>query len=240
MNCSKISVVIATYNGEKFIKEQIASILKQVDDDAEIIVSDNGSTDETIEIIKSFDDKRITLTYCLVKGVIPNFENGLNKASGNIIFLSDQDDVWLDDKVQVTKEYLQQYDLVMSDCKIVDDSLNVLFNSFYIQTNAGKGLVKNLLSNTYHGCCMAFKKELLELSLPFPKNIPMHDIWISFVGEIFFSCYFIPKPLLLHRRHHQNASTATKKSEYNFFQKVMFRIHLLIKIPLLLARKSHL
>lgn len=125
----------------------------------------------------------------------------------------------------------------MTDCKIVDEHLNVLHESFYAIKKAGKGLLKNLISNTYHGCSMAFKKELLNLSLPFPKNIPMHDIWIGFVAELFFSTYFIPDKLLLHRRHHHNASTSSKKSRYNLYQKIQFRIRVLKYIPLLLKRK---
>ncbi|MGI8952518.1 MAG: glycosyltransferase family 2 protein [Chitinophagaceae bacterium] len=236
MKC-KISVAIATYNGEKFIKQQIASILSQVDDNAEIIISDNGSSDRTIEIIKNFHDKRIFLTHCSAKGVVSNFENALSKVSGDIIFLADQDDVWMENKAQIVKEQLKKYDLVMSDSKIVDENLNVFHQSFYAYKNAGKGLIKNLISNTYHGCSMAFKKDVLKLALPFPKNIPMHDMWIGFVGELFFSCYFIPQKLVLHRRHHANTSTATQKSKYSFSQKMNFRIQLLACIPLLLKRK---
>ncbi len=233
----RISVVLATYNGEKFIKDQLQSIICQLDNNSEIIISDNGSTDRTVEIINSFNDKRITLTHCSAKGLISNFENALNKATGEIIFLSDQDDIWLENKVQIAKEYLKKYNLVMTDCKIVDEHLNVLHESFYAIKKAGKGLLKNLISNTYHGCSMAFKKELLNLSLPFPKNIPMHDIWIGFVAELFFSTYFIPDKLLLHRRHHHNASTSSKKSRYNLYQKIQFRIRVLKYIPLLLKRK---
>jgi len=237
LGVEKVSVVIATYNGEKFIKDQITSILKQLDNNAEIIVSDNGSTDRTIEIIKSFNDERIILAHCHEKGVVSNFENALNKTTGDIIFLSDQDDVWLENKVQVVKEYLKKYHLIMTDCKIVDENLNVLHESFYGIKKAGKGLVKNLISNTYHGCSMAFKKELLKLSLPFPKKIPMHDMWIGFVAELFFSAYFIPDKLLLHRRHYTNTSTSTNKSNYNLYKKIQFRLQLLRYFPLLLKRK---
>jgi len=234
---SKLSVALATYNGERFIAEQLRSIIAQLDEDSEVIISDNGSTDRTLEIINSFNDRRIVILYCSHRSLISNFENALNRVTGDIIFLSDQDDVWLDNKVQIAKEYLKKYDLIMTDCKIVDENLNVLHESFYAIKNAGKGLIKNLVSNTYHGCSMAFKKELLKLLLPFPKNIPMHDIWIGFVGELFFSSCFIPDKLLLHRRHYTNASTSTKPSQYNFYQKLLFRIQVLKYFPLLIKRK---
>jgi glycosyltransferase involved in cell wall biosynthesis len=233
----KLSVALATYNGERFIAAQLNSILVQLDGDSEVIISDNGSTDRTIEIINGFNDKRIVLLHCTQKGLISNFENALNRVTGDIIFLSDQDDVWLANKVQIVKEYLKKYDLIMTDCKIVDENLNILHESFYAIKNAGKGLIKNLISNTYHGCSMAFRKELLKLLLPFPKNIPMHDIWIGFVGELFFSSCFIPDKLLLHRRHYANASTSTKPSNYNLYHKLLFRIQMLKYFPLLIKRK---
>jgi glycosyltransferase involved in cell wall biosynthesis len=233
----RLSVALATYNGEKFIGEQLTSIISQLDENSEIIISDNGSTDRTVEIINSFNDKRITLLHYSEKGPVSNFENALRKVSGDIIFLSDQDDVWLENKVQVVKKYLKKYDLVMTDCKIVDENLNVLHESFYTVKKCGKGFTKNLISNTYHGCSMAFRKELLKVSLPFPKKIPMHDIWLGFVAELFFTSYFIPDKLLLHRRHSANTSTSTEKSKYNFFEKAQFRFRVLKYFPLLIKRK---
>src|SRR6478736_1009903 len=127
MEVPKVSVVMAVYNGEKYIKDQLNSILSQIDDSTEVIISDNGSIDNTLEIIKEFKDPRIKLYQNEeYKGSAFNFEFGLKKASGNIIFLSDQDDVWLENKVTVVKEYLKRYDLIITDCKIVDENLNVL------------------------------------------------------------------------------------------------------------------
>jgi glycosyltransferase involved in cell wall biosynthesis len=233
----KVSVALATYNGEKFIGEQLRSILDQLDEHGEIIISDNGSTDKTVEIIRGFNDKRITLLHCSEKGPVSNFENALNHVSGDIIFLSDQDDVWLENKVQIAREYLKKYDVIMTDCKIVDENLSVLHESFYAVKRAGTGLIKNLISNTYQGCGMAFRKELLKLSLPFPRKIPMHDIWLGFVAELFFSPCFIPDKLLLHRRHCVNTSTSTGRSKYNLFEKMQFRLRVLKYFPLLLKRK---
>ncbi|MEP6513799.1 MAG: glycosyltransferase family 2 protein, partial [Parafilimonas sp.] len=173
-----ISVIMATYNGERFIEQQLQSIITQLPLDSEIIISDDGSADATIQVIKNFKDTRIKIIENHKrKGTVFNFENGLKHTSGDIIFLSDQDDVWLPDKVETVKKYLQEYDLVMSDCKIVDETLEVLQDSLFASLQSGKGFLKNLISNTYMGCCMAFKKDLLKLALPFPENIPMHDIW---------------------------------------------------------------
>lgn len=107
-----ISVCIATYQGEKYIREQLASILCQLDDADEIIVSDDGSTDRTLDIIRQMADHRIKI----VEGPhrhspTLNFERALQEARGDYIFLADQDDVWKPDKVQVCMKWLQEYDL---------------------------------------------------------------------------------------------------------------------------------
>ena len=111
-----ISVCIATYNGERYIGEQIKSILNQLNSSDEIIVSDDGSKDKTIDVVKSFDDKRIRIIDGPRKGSpISNFENALKAAKGEYIFTADQDDVWTDDKVRTCMRYLQSYDCVVSD-----------------------------------------------------------------------------------------------------------------------------
>jgi glycosyltransferase involved in cell wall biosynthesis len=117
----RCSICIATYNGEKYIQEQIESILCQVDVNDEIIVSDDNSTDNTLAIVKSFNDDRITIYVnqgC--KGYTGNFENALKYARGEYIFLADQDDIWVMGKVTKCLAYLQDYDFIVSDAIIVD------------------------------------------------------------------------------------------------------------------------
>lgn len=239
MSALKISVAIATYNGEKYIREQLISILEQLDENAEVVISDDGSTDKTIEIIQSLNDQRITILHnnSDKKGPTENFENALKRVTGDIVFLADQDDVWLNNKVSVMSKQLERYYLVVCDCKVTDQNLNVTHTSFFELINAGPGLMKNIIRNTYHGCAMAFRKEVLEIAVPFPKHIPMHDMWIGFVAELFFNPHFIKDKLLLHRRHNNNASSASAKSKHNFTQKFMFRFNLLRYIPLLIKRK---
>ena len=127
----KISVCIATYNGEKYIRDQLESILSQLDFCDEIVVSDDHSSDKTIAIIKSFNDDRIRVIYNSgQKGYTSNFENALKHAKGEYIFLSDQDDIWLKGKVDKCMEYLQDYDFVVSDAVIVNQDLETLKKSF--------------------------------------------------------------------------------------------------------------
>ena len=127
-----ISVCIATYNGGKYISKQIVSILNQLSDSDEIIVSDDGSKDDTINIIESLCDSRIKSYKNTGKhGVVPNFENALSKAKGDIIFFSDQDDIWADNKVQIMVRELQNADFVVHDALIMDKDDNVSDVNYY-------------------------------------------------------------------------------------------------------------
>ncbi len=223
-----ISVCIATYNGEKYIEEQLISILNQISEDDEVIISDDSSSDLTLEKIRAINDKRIKIyENNKFRSPIFNFENALMKAKNDLIFLSDQDDIWEENKIKIMKKQLQNYDLVVSDCIVVDENLQVLENSFFYLRNSGKGIIKNLYKNTYLGCCMAFNRKILEKALPFPKNIPMHDIWLGIIGESFGKTIFINDKLTRYRRHNNNASPTAEKSNYSIKKRVDFRLNVI-------------
>lgn len=233
----KISVCIATYNGEKYIKEQLSSILMQLKDIDEIIISDDNSTDSTLNIVSSINDSRIKIFKNQKgKGYTKNFENALEKASGDIIFLSDQDDVWLPNKVAIMLNELKKYDFVVSDNIIVDSQLNTLFQSHYAINNTRAGFLRNLLLPRYVGACMAFRRNVLDMSLPFPDNSKLcaHDYWISLIAELYFSATMVHQPLILYRRHDSNASTGGNKSKNTLCHKIKVRFYTLYH---LLCRK---
>lgn len=220
-----ISVCIATYNGEKYIKSQLDSILIQLDTDDEIIISDDSSTDKTIQIIKSFNDKRIKLhENQKFRSPIFNFENALSYATGEYIFLSDQDDIWVPNKVKIMKEFLTDFDLVLSDTDIIDSNGNILNKSFYQMNGSKNGLVKNIVKNSYLGCTIAFNQRILQKALPFPKDIAMHDWWIGLIGELYGKTYFIDEKLIHYRRHGENASPAGESSDFSLSKKISFRL----------------
>ena len=220
-----ISVCVATYNGEKFIREQIDSILRQLSSDDEIIVSDDGSTDGTIVIINCIGDKRIRIIEGPRKhSPTFNFENALKEAKGDYIFLADQDDVWKTNKVEVCMKWLQKYDCVVSDAEVTDSNLNPLYPSLYAIMQVRQGHIYNTVwKNGYTGCCMAFRRNVLEASLPFPKDIPMHDIWIGNVAAYKYNVKFIPDKLILFRRHKETISCNGKGSKYSIWQQMKFR-----------------
>ena len=229
----KISVCMATYNVEKYIKEQLDSILCQIVENDEVIISDDSSTDNTVEIIKAFSDNRIKIyKNTKVKGYTKNFENALEKANGDMIFLSDQDDVWVENKVQKMTEILKEYDFVVSDNSIVNENLEIINKSHFEVYKTSKGFLTNLLLPRYVGACMAFKNNVLEKSLPFPENAKLcaHDYWISLIAEMYFKSYKLDEQLLLYRRHGSNASSGGEKSKNSLSHKLKVRIYTFIHL----------
>lgn len=235
-----ISVCMITYNGAKFIKEQIDSILKQLSPTDELIISDDGSTDETIEIIESYQDPRIKLyKNNSFKNPTFNMQNALYKASGDIILMSDQDDVWLDDKVKIMTQYLKEADYVVSDCYITDENLNIIYNSRFIkETNIKKNKYLALLffPTPYQGGCVAFKRKILKKALPIPSYIQSHDRWIGNVAAFYYSIKIVPEKLIYYRMHSSNYSLPLGKSKNNFFNKVLFRLGYVIGLIQILFR----
>lgn len=222
----KVSVCLAAYKGEKFISAQIESILSQLSCDDELIVSDDAPNGETEEIVKEFSkaDDRVIYIHGPRKGVVKNFENCMKTASGDVIFLSDQDDVWCEGKVQkVLDEIKNGACLVLHDAKVTDENLKVTDESYFSLHGSKKGYLRNIIKNSYMGCCMAFTKEIAEKALPFPENIPMHDQWIGLTAEKCGKVSFLDEGLILHRQHGNNVTgNAT-----TFRQKLLWRFALI-------------
>lgn len=208
---ASISVALAAYNGELYIQEQMASILIQLRENDEVIISLDPSTDRTEEMIREIQkqDARVRLIHGKGKGVVSNFENAIEHCQNSIIFLSDQDDLWEADKVETVLECFEDDKImvVMHDAKIVDQHMKCIEASFMKQRGSQTGILKNVMKNSYIGCCMAFRKELKPYILPFPANIPMHDQWIGLVGEVVGENRLFDKMLIRYRRHDNNASS---------------------------------
>lgn len=230
-----ISVCIASHNGQKYIREQLTSILSQISDDDEVIISDDGSNDTTLDIIESIKDKRIKIyRYTQEKAIFSidycthNFENALKHAKGDIVFLSDQDDVWLPNKVETMLAKLKLHDLVMSDCYVTDNNLNITNSSY---CNNCKHFSCSILSNFYKssflGSCMAFHSYILEKAFPFPKYGVAHDLWLGLVSLKFYNVGFINTPLILYRRHNSTITNSGEKNTTRLFFKIKYRYYIL-------------
>lgn len=235
-----ISVCIATYNGAKYIREQLESILPQLQLDDEVIVSDDGSTDATLNEVRALQSPLIRIVQGPGRHTpIYNFEHVLRQAKGDYIFLSDQDDVWTADKVQVMMQALRRSTLVVSDCAVTDSQLKVIAPSFYDVVRKQEGRWYNLLvRNCYLGCCMAFRREVLAKALPFPANIPMHDIWLGNVAAFYYDVEFIPQVLMSYRRHGANASSTSDPSRYSLWRKILFRLRVAVGLVGLMGRRN--
>jgi len=206
---------MATYNGAKYIRLQLISILHQLGPNDQLVVVDDGSTDNTVQIIKSFKDSRIQLHINSVNiGLVRTFDRALHLAQGDLIFLSDQDDQWYDNKISVISKILssQDVDLVVHDATITEGD-HILSNSLAKSSDSSAGVIKNFISNTYTGCCMAFKRDVLVKVLPIPaKKGIFHDAWIGIMAEYYgYKIAFIDVPLIEFRRHDRNASTRKRR-----------------------------
>lgn len=242
-----LSVVMATYNGAPYLHEQLSSVLEQLGNDDELVVSDDQSTDDTLSILHAHQSDRVrVISTGGGLGPIRNFEHALAHARGQVIVLSDQDDRWLPGRLARVRAHFAAatapYDLLVMDSIITDGALNPTLGSLFAHLNAGPGLTKNVFRNTYVGCHMAFRRELLEVVMPFPRAIPMHDMWLGLISELVGPVTFDPTPTMLFRRSGQNYTQA----RYSLRQRMTWRAGLIAALlqrrmsPRFRARMDHI
>jgi len=227
-----ISVCMATYNGAAYVEQQLCSILNQLRHGDEIILVDDHSSDSTLEVIAGLKDGRIKIFRNERNmGVARSFERAISLARGEVIFLSDQDDIWHPEKVaKMVDVFMRQPEitLVLSDARIVDQKGRPLVESFFGQRGRFKaGLVHNLMKNKYLGCVMAFRRSLQQKILPFPAVIPQHDMWIGLVNALYGKTLFIDLPLVDYRKHESNASSASSNKRGTLAQMIVWRWQLI-------------
>lgn len=229
-----VDILLATYNGEKYVEEQINSILKQSYKEIRLIISDDNSTDNTLKIIEKLQksDSRI-IVYKQNKnlGVTANFEFLLNKVENDYFMFADQDDIWLEDKVKKSVEKLEndKCDLVFTNLKIVDENLKVLNKSFWKAKGLNQKIKKHMnfeglyLNNFVTGCTTICKKKFIKQILPLPKNTEyiLYDYWLALVVSKNGKIGKIEEPQILYRQHKHNAVGAKRKSDLlNSFDEV--------------------
>jgi glycosyltransferase involved in cell wall biosynthesis len=232
-----ISVVMAVYNGRKFLFEQIDSVLSQLDGEDELVVVDDASTDGSASFLRELNSPRIRL-YANTQniGVLRTFERALRLARHDLIFLCDQDDVWLPGKKTA---YIEAFEsdrkvcVVISDAELIDGSGKLLSKS-YMTTGRGGfdgSILGTLWRNRYLGCAMAIRSSLLRIALPIPIRAPMHDMWLGALGKMFGRITYLSRPYQQYRRHGANASPLGSNSRRRM---ISWRLSLL---ELLLRRK---
>jgi len=204
---------MAAYRGQQFIAAQIASILGQLSDVDELIVVDDGSTDETCQIVESFGDSRIRLErHNLNQGTLRSFEDAIGMAHGDIVFLSDQDDLWEADKVATVMREFEAHpdvDIAVSDAVLIDQNGDEVGSSYYaLRGKFQTGLWVNIFRCKYLGCTMAFRSRILGYVLPFPRSRKiLHDVWIGTATALMGSkVLYIDRRLVRYRRHAGNVT----------------------------------
>ena len=207
-----VSVAMAVCNGEKYLSEQIDSIINQLNDDDELIISYDPSKDNTLDIIKEYEnnDKRI---HVLInndhsKGLVSNFDNALSACSKEIIFYSDQDDVWLPGKIDKMVSCFSDPKVAVAihDAMIVDENLKVIIESTFKLRGGSTKFWKNFIRLSYIGCSMAFRSDLLPVVRPLPTKKRSFDWWTGSICSCYGNMAMINEPLILHRMHSNNAT----------------------------------
>ena len=210
-----MSVAMATYNGERFVVEQMRSILDELAPTDELIVVDDASSDGTVGRIEALRDARVhVLVQDRNMGVRASFDRALRACRGCFVFLSDQDDRWRPGKRAALVEALQRGALLaLSDARVIDAEGRVVEQSFMARRGGFRGgALATLVRNRYLGCAMAFRRELLEEALPIPERVPQHDMWIGMLAALNGPVSYLPQPLIDYRRHAGNLSPGRRAS----------------------------
>lgn len=231
-----ISVCMATYNGADYLAEQVESILAQLRPGDELLVSDDGSTDSTLSILQSYGDRVRVVGTGRVGGVVPNFERVLKAASGDVIMLSDQDDVWLPGRADRICQELVSADLVLTNAILVDAALRPVGRKLFDFLPPSTGVIKNLWRNSFVGCCIGFRRELLRGTFPFPTNTPWHDWLIGLLACSGRRVRIVETPFLLFRRHDNNASATGKPSRSSLLRRLVLRLRIVRALGVCLWR----
>ena len=223
----KIDILMATYNGEKYLAEQIDSIICQTYKNWNLLIRDDGSSDNTFKILKEYEKKDDRIKIIKDKkgnlGIAKNFEELLKISSSELIMFSDQDDVWKKDKIKIMLKYVGNSDLIISDAIVTNEKLECISESLFCLVKSKNGIIKNVIKNTYYGCCMLFKRKILEEVLPIPNNKEIvHDLWIGLISEKYYKVKFIDEKLIYFRRHSNNVTTINK-SKRNIRKKIIGR-----------------
>ena len=222
----KVDILLATYNGEKYIKEQIESILNQTYKNIQIIISDDCSKDGTRQILKEYEkNDKIKVFYQEENlGYVKNFEFLLKQVESNLYMLSDQDDVWKKEKVEKSVEKIEneKLDLVFGDLEVVDENLNTLYKSYNRYMHLIHKIKKyqkdyrlQYLYNCMTGCTIISRKNWIDKVLPFPTNSKymIHDYWLGLVIALNGKVVYIEEPYILYRQHGKNQVGSKKASK---------------------------
>lgn len=215
----RIDILMATYNGENFLSEQLDSIIIQCNSNIRIIIRDDGSSDGTISILEKYKnlcpDIITILPFDANKGASQNFSILLNHSNADYLFFSDQDDIWEKDKITKTMAAFSNNkdipQMCFSDLCKINDRGDILSTSLYLDEKINPLYTEThrlLMQNVPYGCTMAINRTLAEIIRPIPPEALLHDHWIALIASLLGEIHYIPSTTILHRIHDTNASRA--------------------------------
>jgi glycosyltransferase involved in cell wall biosynthesis len=228
---------MATYNGGQYLSEQIESIIRQTYLEWQLIIRDDCSRDNTLEIIKKYaqrypDKIKLIADESGNLGVSQNFLRLLSYSNTDYIMFCDQDDVWLPDKIKITFDKMKELELayglntpglIHTDLKVADEGLRVIAESFWkyqhLGPYKGRALNRLLVQNTITGCTVMINKVLKERIKFLPERVIIYDWWISLVATAFGNIAYIPSQTLLYRQHDNN-SIGAKEWTFGYIKKM--------------------
>lgn len=226
-----VDIIMATYNGEMYVSEQIDSILNQTYKNFKLYIRDDGSSDNTIEIIKKYvnlypnkivlvEDSKANL------GSIGNFNELISYSKNKYCMFCDQDDIWLNNKIEITLDEMKKLELnygkntpilIHTDLKVVNDKLEIIEESFWNYTGINPNLNnynRLLVMNTVTGCTMMINDSLKQIIEHIPKECEMHDWWIAIVASVTGKIGVLNEQTILYRQHNNNVAGAVSKNGY--------------------------
>lgn len=204
---------MATYNGEKYLVEQLDSIINQTYRNWNLLIRDDNSTDKTLEIIQNYHkkDKRIKILKDNKGnlGIVRNFEELLKSSESEFIMFSDQDDIWVENKLDMYLKMIEKIKnkgfMIHSDAILFDkNKSNILKDTFISKKAINKGLENVFFNYFVQGATILISKEIKNFILPFPKEVYLHDRYIHLISELFFERIFVNKALIYYRQHGDN------------------------------------
>lgn len=219
-----VSIAMTTYNGEKYLREQIDSILSQTIQEFELIICDDCSNDSTVEILKEYvsKDSRIKVFFNEFNlGFLKNFEKAIDLCSGDYIALSDQDDIWIPEHLEILQKAIidRKCSLVGANALLVDSNNNdigcKLINDGNFPNAKGEYEFLLLHRNIFQGCSLMFKKTILKRALPFPKDIKFHDWYLALVASEEKGVCYIDMPITRYRQHSNNVTGNHRKNTFS-------------------------
>lgn len=215
-----ISIAIATYNGEQFIRQQMDSILAQTMSDYEIVICDDCSTDKTTSILENYASHHSRIKIFKNDqnlGFKKNFEKAISLCRGKYIALCDQDDIWNPNHLKILYNKISSNDCVCANAQLIDDKgipMGITMRDFIpahiLPTNNEFFYKHELYGNIVQGAACMIRRSLLEKALPIPESVKFHDWWFALMACEHGGCKYIDKTILQYRRHDANVSQCDK------------------------------